>query len=81
MYTFLFPLSKLGIPFLVSQKVTNELLALEFALLFLVLNFSYLVLLFFFLTKKKKKKLKNLSLPYKHPIIFENPLGHLEGKW
>ena len=56
MYTFLFPLSKLGIPFLVSQKVTNELLALEFALLLLFLNFLYLVLYFFFFLAEEPKE-------------------------
>ena len=43
---FPFSLGNLGIPFLVSQKVTNESFAFEFVLSFLLLNFPYLVLLF-----------------------------------
>ena len=56
-YTFIFPLGKLGIPFLVSQKVTKKSLALEFALLFLLLNFPYLVLFLFFLRKEPEEPL------------------------
>ena len=57
MYTFTFPLSNLSIPFLLSQKVIEESCALEFALLFLFLNFSYLVLFLFFLVKEPKEPL------------------------
>ena len=60
MYTFLFPLGKLGIPFQVSQKVTKESLALEISLLFLLLNFPYLMLLFFFLVEELEEPLTSI---------------------
>ena len=49
LYTFLFPLGKLGIPFLVFEKITKESFAPVFALLFIFLNFPYLAFFFFFL--------------------------------
>ena len=60
MYTFLFPLGKLGIPFQVSQKVTKESLTLDFVFLFLLLNFSYLVLFLFFLREELEEPLTSI---------------------
>ena len=68
---FPFSFSKLGIPFLIFEKVIKESPALELAILVIFWNFPYLVLLLLlFLAEKLEDPLTFIWTPYN---LWESP--------